>query len=407
MKNSLALGKILKKLAKIKKMKPFSAEVAFPIILVMFGLISIFFLDSSSEKSLEKTTQSIIESVERCFKYSENQVRTKCYDEAASGYLASHTPEELLSEFKLAMEQNGDVRKDCHQIAHAMGRATLIKLGSIAEVFQLDRNLDTCAGGFFHGAIEKIFRPDNDTPAEEHINLTEFKKKIPTLCDQFEKNDRKSECIHGIGHGVMYLMADLQKSLDSCALIPKVSDRFSCHSGVFMEYHISGRSKADNKKNPQFPCSSMNDSLKNPCYYVQSFRLNDLKLSKEEIIKECRKAGNPAGGFCVRGYGIFFLAHEALAEGPEKIVEFCESLDRANARVCAESVASRLASHTETGQYAMPFCSLFISDYTRERCFAYTIDVLRLGHKIDAKLVAEDCKKYASNPDECLKEIDK
>jgi hypothetical protein len=172
-----------------------------------------------------------------------------------------------------------------------------------------------------------------------------------------------------------------------------------------MEYAISGKSKEDNGKDPHFPCGQFKDPFRTPCYYVLAFRMVDLGFSGEKIIEECRKVTDAAGGFCVRGYGIFFLAHEVLAQGPEPIVKFCEKLDQTNARVCAESIASRLSAHTTNGRYAMPFCSMLTSDYIRERCFSYTADVLLLGHKIDAAVIKEDCKKYSSNPQECIEAI--
>ncbi|MDP3792524.1 MAG: hypothetical protein Q8Q89_02225 [bacterium] len=398
-------AKIVKKLIFFTRAVIWLKKNQIPITLIGTGLIllAVFlnFYDFGYIKTVEDN--SLVKQIESCQENTKTEIQIKCYDSIFNEYLAVNSPEKLLEEFKISMDLSAPVRKDCHQIAHAMGRAALVKLGNISDVFQLDRKLDACAGGFFHGAIEKMFRTNDDVPVEQHIALDEFRKKIPTLCDQFEKIDRKSECIHGIGHGALFIQGDLKKSLDTCRLFPKSSDHFSCHSGVFMEYSISGQAKEDNKKDRYFPCNQFGESQRNACYYVHSFRLTDLGLSREELIKECRKAPGAGGGFCVRGYGIFFLAHEALAQGPKLIVEFCESLDKPNARVCAESVASRLAAHTENGQYAMPFCSMFKSDYISERCFAYTADVLRLGHKVDKKAIIEDCGKYADNPEECIK----
>lgn len=397
--------KLLVKLKKINKwIKFLSFEKVFLLALAAIGLaLTLFFYfpvpDLATRTAIDWSTAGAFE---KCQKSSVLSKRIDCYDRFIVQYLETNSPEILLQEFKKAMDENGQVRKDCHQVAHAIGRATLGKLGDISAVFRLDRNLDACAGGFFHGAIEKLFRSDQDTPLEQHISPDEFKKKIPILCGQFEEIDRQSECVHGVGHGALFIQGDLKKSLDTCRLFPKNSDHFSCHSGVFMEYSISGQAKENNKKDRHFPCNQFSASQRNACYYVHSFRLTDLGLSYGELVKECRKAPGAGGGFCVRGYGIFFLAHEALAKGPEPIVEFCESLNKSDARVCAESVASRLAAHVKNGQYAMPFCSLFNSDYLRKRCFSYTGEVLRLGHKVESELIINDCKKYANNPQECI-----
>lgn len=375
-----------------------------PIIIV--GLVLLFLFLFSFDLNFEKKSDladNLTGAIVKC------NSDPSCYDDIFSKYLKDKDSQLLLGEFKLSMEANAEVRKDCHQIAHAIGRAVLVRVGNISDVFRFDRSLDTCSGGFFHGAIEGLFRPDgiSGISAEDHVSLDEFKNKIPTLCDQFEKINRKSECVHGVGHGALFLIGDLKESLSTCRLFPKSFDHFSCYSGIFMEYAVSGKSKEDNKNDPYFPCNQFKDPYRVPCYYVLSFRMVDLDFSGEKIIEKCREATDVAGGFCVRGYGIFFLAHEALAQGPEPVVEFCEKLSQTNARVCAESVASRLAAYATNGRYAMPFCSMFTSDYIRERCFSYTADVLLLGHKIDAVTIKEDCKKHLSNPYECIAAIKK
>lgn len=379
--------------------------LAFLVVLIVL----ILFVDFPGFlKNKTTVDDSITKSLRGCHDNSSVVSRVECYNRLFTKYTEDHSVEILLAEFKTAMVQDGQTRQDCHQIAHAIGRVALTKLGNITKVFQLDRNLDTCTGGFFHGAIEKLFRPDDNLlsgESENHIGLEEFRSKIPTLCDRFEKLDKKSECVHGVGHGTLFLLGNLNQALDACQLFRQKTDYFGCYAGVFMEYSISGRSLEDNKRDRQFPCEQFSESRRNPCYYVQSFRLVEMGLPPDKIVEECRKAPGAAGGLCVRGYGIFFLAHEALANGPELIVEFCEKLDRPNARVCAESVASRLAAHTETGEYAMPFCSLFSLEYLRGRCFSYIGDVLRLGHKVSLRLIVEDCNKYAANPNECLASV--
>lgn len=333
---------------------------------------------------------------------------SQCYDVVMKEYFENNSPESLLEQFRLAMEQNGQVRRDCHQVAHAIGRATLVKLGNISDVFDLERNIDTCAGGVFHGAIEKMFRPDNDVPADEHISLSEFEAKVPTLCDQFETANLKSECVHGVGHGAFYFLSDTGRSFEVCRQFPDTSDHFSCYSGVFMEYDLSGASIKDNASDPDFPCDTLENPYRNPCYYVLSFRLVDLGILQDEIVPICRKAESRAAqALCVRGYGIFYLAHEALAKGYDPVVAFCETLDRTDSRVCAEAVASRLAAYSQGGEHAMPFCTEFSSNYIRGRCFAYTADVLRVGHGINAGVIKEECGKYLEGRyrEECLKAI--
>ncbi|OHB23142.1 MAG: hypothetical protein A2939_01970 [Parcubacteria group bacterium RIFCSPLOWO2_01_FULL_48_18] len=352
--------------------------------------------------------------IENCMAENAGGARARCYNDLFADYLERYDPESLFAQFEKAMSESADIRRDCHQVIHAIGRETHAVVKNIADTFEMGRDLTLCAGGYFHGAVEKMFRPsvnsgqdpDNE-PIEEHISAGELETKIPVLCAAVKDESRKDECYHGIGHGTLYLLEDLTKSLGFCNLILTKQNHFSCYSGVFMEHELSGMAFDVNVDDPHYPCRDFKSQQLYACYYVQSFRLVRLGFSKEDIVKTCREAPSPAGAMCVRGYGIFHLAHEALAEGFPPTVQFCESLDRANARVCAEAVASRLAAHMTSGELAMPFCALFESEYIRKRCFNYTADVLRLGHKIDRDALIADCREYvadASRAEECVAE---
>ncbi len=347
---------------------------------------------------------SFAEEIEKCAAISSNAAKVECYDSAVKNYLGSNSTDSLISAFETAMDEKGEIRRDCHRVAHAIGRAAYAKIGNLAEVFELDRKAEICAGGIFHGAIEALFRPEGGL-SSEHIARGEFAEKVPTLCGKFSSSRRRSECAHGIGHGALYLIYNLDEALGVCDMLSEDTNNFSCYSGVFMEYFISGRSVSDDVSDPHFPCDNYKSKYRNPCYYVLSFRFEDLGIAKAEAVKKCREAESPGGAFCVRGYGIFYLAHEVLADGYDSVIQFCESLDRANARVCAESVASRLAAHSQNGEYAMPFCASFSSRYLSGRCFAYTADVLRVGYDMDPKEIENECRRRLEKPELCIESI--
>ena len=172
-----------------------------------------------------------------------------------------------------------------------------------------------------------------------------------------------------------------------------------------MEYSLSGDAAKDNNYDLQYPCNQFEDTHRNACYYVQTFRLTDLDVANKDIINECNKAESPAAGLCVRGHGIFALAHEVLAGQETDVIAFCESLNTTNGRICAEAVASRLAAYSENGENAMPFCNKFGSEYIRGRCFGYTADVLRVGYDVSIKSITADCREYLESPEECINSI--
>jgi hypothetical protein len=369
------------------------------IVIVVLALIGAYVWQKDLGGSGSAT---LAEGIHECMENEGNE-RARCYDEHFSEYLEDHEVAALLEEYGAITAASPEARKDCHQIAHAMGRATYQRLQNLTDVFNLERDVETCAGGFFHGAVERLFR--GDETSDEHITEEELYAKVPTLCAEFDKSGRRDECVHGIGHGALFLLVELEAALDLCEALPEKSDHFSCFSGVFMEYTMSGFSLKKNDTDTQFPCDAFKEPYRSPCYYVHSFRLSALGLSPREIISACRETQDFAGALCVRGYGIFYLAHEALEAGYEPVVQFCTSLARPDSRICAEAVASRLVDFSESAEQAFPFCAQFADSYLKGRCFAYAADVLRLGHKMEKPRIEEECLRLVPEESLCAEAI--
>ena len=336
-----------------------------------------FVLGRWVEENVYNPKLSLAKNIEGCEQKSRSKT-AGCYDRLFQDYLVANEAEGLLRAFNGAMAESPGIRRACHQITHAIGRAVFDHPRDITEIFRLDRSLDACAGGFYHGVVEKLFRPDSNLPAEQHISSGELRSKIPAVCDQFEAFGRRAECIHGIGHGAMFLLHDIGRALDACTVLPDEDRRFFCYGGAFMEYTISGRAAEESPRDPHAPCRGLADPHRDACYYVHAFRLVELGLSGQVLIAECQKVPRPADDLCVRGYVVFFLAHQALAEGPRPVAEFCARLDPPYGRICAEGVSGRLASITTDGSRAMPFCMIFQDQRLRQPCLD---SIVRALHK--------------------------
>lgn len=175
-----------------------------------------------------------------------------------------------------------------------------------------------------------------------------------------------------------------------------------------MEYVIGSESPLwdmEDTTDPHYPCSEYEGNIyKNPCYYVQSFRMKELGLSDAEIVQTCREVDGFAGSLCIRGLGVFFLSHEALAGDVDGVINFCSTLpDSRDATLCMESVASRMISHTEDGSRGLPFCAAVTDSGLRSDCFQYAADVLRVGFSYDLNAIIDECQIHAPTSDACLK----
>ncbi len=371
-----------------------------------FSTFSVDVFPSPAEKE-RYNFDRMVEEISRCHEASlEKQM--PCFQSFFAGAFKVLTVAEVAKEFESALAKNELLRLNCHPVVHAIGREAFNALGDLYTTYREGTSFEVCAGGFFHGAMEALFRQGDTRFDAEHITVEEIKDKLPTLCDRFREINRRDQCIHGAGHGILYFLGyDMDASFKVCEAL-SVTDRFPCYTGIFMEnllaYETPLRRIGD--ADPHFPCNTYTGSIyRNPCYYVQSFRMHEMGLSNQEIVAECNKVEGFAETLCLRGLGIFYLSHEALAVGPQPTVSFCESLENEYGaryvRICAESVASRLVAHTEDGKFAMPFCAVFVSSDFRRSCFAYTADVLRVGFGVDSKTIREECEKFVPEVGEC------
>ena len=353
--------------------------------------------------------EEIISAVGRCEAFPAQEQMT-CFQEYFRGVYQDSGTGDIVPAFAKAMELDADLRLNCHQVVHAIGREAYAKAGDIDPVFREGEAFNICAGGFFHGGIEAMFRPE--AMEDAHITQEEVREKIASICERFESDERKRQCIHGVGHGALYFLDyDLDDATSSCKKLP-ARDEFHCYSGVFMEYVVAAESPLHDMeatRDPHYPCNEYDGNIyRNPCYYVQAFRMKDLGLSDAEIVDACRTVEGFAGSLCIRGLGVFFLAHEALAGESDVVIEFCSGLAQKRDReLCIESVASRMISHTEDGTRGLPFCAAVYDESLQEACFAYAVDVLRVGFDFAPEAIVDECGKHAPGEAVCTRLAEK
>jgi hypothetical protein len=190
-------------------------------------------------------------------------------------------------------------RGDCHQPAHQAGRFAYEASGTSTFT---EAPLECHVGGL-HGAIEAYFRDRG---------ISDLAAQGQQICGTGRDYFFESQCFHGIGHGLMAATDyDLPAALNGCDLLDKGRD--TCYTGVFMENIVGGlgghhdggtaHSKYLNR-DPQFPCSIVEEKYQPSCYLLQTSRMIQLFGPKfSRIAAACSDAPAALSNFCFQSMG--------------------------------------------------------------------------------------------------------
>ncbi len=272
---------------------------------------------------------------------------------------------------KLVSDSGGGSKKDCHQEAHYVGRASFDLQGK--EAFK--RPNYNCHSGFLHGAMESFIR---DTSSKDLIPA------VSRLCNSFNTNFSKFECLHGIGHGfTVYENYNIPWALDLCKNLSTDYEKRSCFGGVFMENIMVAEEKGairGHKSNwvsqdPKFPCNGVDQNylVQYECYQMQTSRMLDISnYDFKYVADNCQDAPENMKAVCFKSMGRD-IAGQTLRD-PDKIIKLCQTAPAENFRDCitgAQNVIIDFWGENLTNQ-AAEFCNKLQAD---DKSFCY--DLLR------------------------------
>lgn len=124
-----------------------------------------------------------------------------------------------------AAAEDSAVLRDGHQLAHALGRLAVEQRGADASVIAECR--PSFASGCFHGVVEALVE------ARGRVDMVELRR----MCGAAGSEERPGpvyECIHGVGHGMLGSVGDLETALRDCDSLEPALDAW-CRDGVFTE----------------------------------------------------------------------------------------------------------------------------------------------------------------------------
>jgi hypothetical protein len=316
-------------------------------------------------------------------------------------YLESHSTSEALALLQSYQDRDPEIDRDCHPVAHAIGRGTFVVQGSVDKSFSACDF--TCHSGCYHGAMERFLRGDAaHCGGHGHINLLEVRSRVISACDPNLPYQIYFQCLHGLGHAVLYFSGyDLQESLELCDATADWFSQGSCYGGVFMENIVAAEPEQRDlsESDYHYPCSKLADKYKDACYLMQTSRMTEMGLSVPELFEQCRLAG----AFkltCVTSIGRD-LSNAARAGRVAQVAEQCSAGSVEEREACTRGVAYALADNTWSGEYAFPFCASFGDASARSYCFEISAEYLRQTYGKSASDVAADCARYVPGSAAC------
>lgn len=389
---------------KVKKFLPVSAVLA--MVLLIYFLV--YFLPAKNEfgfrriNNSEDVTEYIKSELGICYEMKGSH---KCYQSAAKLFMQQFDYEEILAEFRSG-EDFREIFSRCHEVAHYIGRDAYKIERSIPVLFS--KRAEACWGGFYHGVVEGYFEAKQTTSPQrlaEEIKLACGKK------EDYESPRAWSECIHGIGHALMFISnGDLPKSLKYCDELPSQQSD-TCYGGVFME-NSSSSTNMDHPTeylrsgDPFYPCNILDEKYLHSCYSYQSSYFAELSdWDWEKTAQLCARVPEPYQDRCFLTIG---TNQVGFTGDLPKMHQTCALMPTlARERICTEGVVDGLSGRFRSNPAKLiEFCST-APEWLKKDCWS------RIGtsasdwtaEKNDVKLICktsdmelyEACRKSYEN----------
>jgi hypothetical protein len=275
-----------------------------------------------------------------------------------------------LDSLEAAAARDSAVLRDAHQLAHDLGRTALESTGSPSVIAQCR---PVFSSGCYHGVVESYVQ------RRGALNMAEL-ERMCTEAGSPESPGPVSECVHGLGHGVLgALSLDLERTLRYCDALSSANYRGGCHSGAFMEAvttalrgrtpdsggpahehaahgHVSGEEGrlTIDASDPFSPCARFDDPYAKACWVYQGFLLlRQVEFDPRAALERCPQAPEGRRAQCAESVG--FQITGLFQRGDGWIIEQCRAGSRLSSE-CGAGAAAALISMDWSGNRAAKFC---------------------------------------------------
>ena len=317
-----------------------------------------------------------------------------CLDLLFREFFETSATADALAAIRQYEATDSQLRLSCHPVVHAIGRETFRLKSTVQDSFAACDQ--TCHSGCYHGAMERFMRGEGGDE-ERHISFEEVKAKAATACDPNQPTRFRFQCLHGLGHAVVYF-ADyqLEQALEACDAVGDGWSRSSCYGGAFMENVFSATpEKSDlSSTDYHYPCSKLGAKYQNDCYMMQTTRMSEMGLSTDRLFEECRAAGQYRHT-CMQSIGRD-LSNDVRIGDPALVAKKCErGAPGPEREACTRGVAYALIDNTWDGKYAFPFCQSYDGGDDAAYCFTISTGYLRGTFEKSAPALIAECNQYA------------
>lgn len=255
----------------------------------------------------------------------------------------------------------------CHELTHFLTRLAYKKEKNIPKIYE--QCTSVCHGGCYHGGIEQYL--SEKQLLSKSAGFDKVQEEIPKLCGQradYQIPLLYDECLHGIGHGTMYVTeGDLPKALSMCDNLSQSWERETCYSGAFMENSSSSTnldhpSKFIKADDPMYPCNILDKKYLNICYRYQS-------------------------------------SHFAIISGSNwtETAKLCLKVPKEYQMPCFLTIGSNQVGASQDLEKIKNNCNLMPEDQFKNFCFQGAVDALAIRYRDDPSWGFNFCQKLDAN----------
>jgi len=212
-----------------------------------------------------------------------------CYRKELTSITKEQGPEKAFTLVKQQYSSSSYVKSQCHQLTHVIGRAAYAKYGNLSATFTHGDQF--CWSGYYHGVMEELSKEKGQqTIAQANDICADLRAKQPNSFYHYN-------CVHGLGHGFMFILdQNLFSSLSACDNLTNSWERTSCYGGVFMQNIMneqapdkSDQTVAELRPNePMYPCTAVAGQYKYQCYLMQtSYALQTQNYDFARVFQLC------------------------------------------------------------------------------------------------------------------------
>jgi hypothetical protein len=250
--------------------------------------------------------------------------------------------------------------------------------------------------------MERFLR--GDAAAGAHISFAELQAKVKTACDPSLSSLLRFQCLHGLGHAILYYSDyDLKVSLTLCDATGDDWSAGSCWGGVFMENLVAADpARRDvSATDLHHPCNTVAERYKGLCYGMQTSRMAEMGLTPAQIFVECKNAGDYETP-CIESLGRD-SSNTARTGDPRAVSSMCElGAGEPQVQACTRGVIHALVDNTWDGRYALAYCKTYAAANNVTYCYATTVAYLQGAYSRTVDDLAQECAQYAPGVQACL-----